>query len=130
MMGLLDRARAFLTSKTPTEQLDEVRVKIREATAEHDRLGEEIGRRALPILRGDYEAAKVAADLERDKQAIAGEIATMRTAEGSSPPPSRPKRGTRFKPRQRDCRVRPPRPSRHCSPRTTTSCGSPRNLPL
>ena len=81
MRGLIGRARAFLTAKTPAEQLDEVRAKIREASAEVARLDDEIAQLALPILRGDTEAARVAVDLEREKIAGAGEIATMRTAE-------------------------------------------------
>ena len=81
MRGLIGRARALLTAKTPAEQLDEVRAKIREASAEVARLDGEIAQLALPILRGDTEAARVAVDLEREKMAGAGEIATMRTAE-------------------------------------------------
>jgi hypothetical protein len=35
----------------------------------------------LPILRGEVETASVAAELEREKQAITAELATMRTPE-------------------------------------------------
>jgi hypothetical protein len=82
MRSLIERARALLVTKTPADQLDEVRQKIAEADNELDRLNVEFKRRALPILQGDTEAAREAADLEREKQALAGELATLRTAEG------------------------------------------------
>jgi hypothetical protein len=56
MKGFVERARGWLTAKTPAEQLDEVRAKLREATAEIARLDDEIGQLALPIPRGHVEA--------------------------------------------------------------------------
>jgi hypothetical protein len=73
--------RVLLKAREPGEQLAEVRKKIAEAAAEIERLDGEIARSALPILRGDAEADRIAAQLEHERRRIAGEQPILREAE-------------------------------------------------
>ena len=80
MLGAL---RSFLTTKTPAAQLDEIRKRLAAATAEVSRLDEEIGRRAMPIMRGDAEAERAETELKKQKAQLETDIARLRAGEAT-----------------------------------------------
>jgi hypothetical protein len=71
----------MLKTRTPAEQLAEVKRAIAAGDVEVGRLEEEIARRALPVLQGDPEAARISADLEQQKADRSRDLVRLRQAE-------------------------------------------------
>lgn len=82
MKSLFAGVATLLRTRAPADQLAEIRERIGASVVEIARLDSEIERRALPIMTGDADAARVAAACETDKQKLLTEVATMRQAEG------------------------------------------------
>jgi|SRR6516162_1366396 len=81
-MSFIDTVKSFVTGKTPAAELKQIRERIAASEAELARLDEEIGRRALPVLKGDADAQRAVAECEAQKHEIRGRLDLLRQAEG------------------------------------------------
>jgi hypothetical protein len=83
-MGIIDTMKSFLQGTTPAQELKEIRAKIAACIGEIAQIDAEIERRALPVLRGDMEALRIAGELRATKAEIEERLVTLRQGEARS----------------------------------------------
>ncbi|MGC2521249.1 MAG: hypothetical protein WA417_01220, partial [Stellaceae bacterium] len=67
MKSLFAGVRLLLQKKHPASQLAEIETRIRAAETEMQRLDTEVARRALAVMTGDGDAARVVEECEEQK---------------------------------------------------------------
>ncbi|MFZ3238751.1 MAG: hypothetical protein WA184_25725 [Stellaceae bacterium] len=78
MKSLFAGVRLLLQKKHPASQLAEIETRIRAAETEMQRLDTEVARRALAVMTGDGDAARVVEECEEQKQRLCAELSILR----------------------------------------------------